>query len=327
MLDRLDRLLWFLQRRRMLVLGFAGTLIVAVAIGFVVRGSDDKPTAKVPSDAVATVGSQRISRATFDHWIGVYRRSGVGGTQPTTKQANTAVLRILVAASWTEQEAAAKGLKVSDTQVAQAVAQVFSTASKQGVTKANVLKQVGGTEADLSWEERSTLLGQALQTNAAKAAKPVTAAAIAAQYAAEPSRWAHPSRRNVEVALTADAANGTKAKTAMAAGKKVTGLQTLKRIVPGARNASFERAVFAAPVGKLVGPVPVGSGYMVFRVLRSTPMAARSLKSATPVLRSELTAVAQQQAVSDYLTAFRKSWRAKTTCAATLRDTTICANA
>jgi parvulin-like peptidyl-prolyl isomerase len=326
MLDRFDRLLALLQRRRTLVLAFAGTLVVLTTLGFVLRGGDDKPSDAVPAGAVATVGDQTISRSTFDHWLGVYRRSGVGGAKPTAAAANTAVLRILVAASWTEQEAAKLGVEVSDAQVDQSVQAVFSTAKAQGISRAAVLQQVGGTEADLRWEQRSTLLGQGLQNRAAEAAAAPTAAEIAAQYEAEPERWAKPSRRDVRLALAADRATAGRARATLAAGKSVAGVRTLTGIVPARRNAEFERAVFGAPVHEVVGPVPVGAGFMVFEVLRSTPLPARPLAKATPTLRSELTALAQQSAVAAYLTSFRRSWRARTTCATALRDKAICAN-
>lgn len=83
---------------------------------------------------------------------------------------------------------------------------------------AQVLQQMGGSESDLRWETQASLLGQGLQARAAKAALPVSQAAIAAQYRAEPQRWAHPSRRDLQVSLTPDATTAAQARQALRSG-------------------------------------------------------------------------------------------------------------
>jgi peptidyl-prolyl cis-trans isomerase D len=171
----------------------------------------------------------------------------------------------------------------------------------------------------------------------AKAAKPVTADQIAAQYSAEAVRWAHPTRRDVQVVLTASQSAAAKALSALRAGQgwaavsrqygssQLSSTKTLlTKIHPGTHDAAFERAVFAAPVGRLSGPALVGSGWIVFKVLSSTPLAPTSLQAATPILRSELTATTQNSAVAAYLKSFRTSWRSRTRCAAYLRDAAVC---
>lgn len=338
MVDGFDRVLAALQRHRAAVLGFSGAVIVLVGVAFALRDGGSSRAA-LPAGTVALVGDRTISQTTFDHWAGVYRRSGAGGANPTPALVTKAVLQILVAASWTEQEAARLNVSVTNAQVAAVLKQDYATAKAQGVTKARMLQQVGGSENDLRWEVQMSLLGQALQTRAANAAKPATGSAIAARYAAEPERWAKPSRRDLEIILTTDSTTAAKALVALRAGASFSAVAkrydrsnvrnpaaTLTNVRPGTRDPAFERAVFAATVGRLTGPTQVGSGWIVFRVKRSTPLAAIPLSRATGTLRSELTAAAQSTAVGDYLRRFRAAWRARTRCARAVADTKVCAS-
>jgi len=334
-LDFLDRILFWLEGHRPVALGVAGAAVLAGVAVLVFGGGDGKP--ELPAGAVAVVGDQPITRATFDHWTAVYRRSGVGGTNPSATQTDHAVMQILVAASWTAQEAARLHLTVSDQQVEQAVNATFSQAKAQGVTQATVLKQVGGSKDDLRWEERASLLGQALEQHASRQARPVTQADIAKQYAAEPGRWAHATKRDVQVLLAADQPAAGKALAALKAGdgwaavakaygnKQLKNPQTtLRGATPGVRDTALERAIFAAPVKQFSGPTQVTSGWIVYEVLSSTPIAPIPLSTASKTLRSELTAERQGHAVSDYLTSFRRSWRARTRCLPAVADPTVC---
>jgi parvulin-like peptidyl-prolyl isomerase len=337
MLDRLDQVLWFLERHRVAVLGFVATAIAVSVVGLLLRDGGHNSTSPraVPAGTVAVVGSQPITRATFDHWVAVYHRSGVGGASPSASATNTAVMQILVAGSWTRQEAARRNVAVTAAQLNQAIQTTYSQAKAQGVSRARVLQQVGGTEGDLRWETLVSLLGRALEVKAAQTAKPVTTAQIAAQYQAEPQRWAHPSRRTLQIILSGDQQTSAKALAALRAGtswaaaaKKYATSSTagtmLRNVKPATHDASFERVVFAAPIGRLEGPAQVGSGWIVFKVLSSTPLPATSLATATPRLRSEVTAQAQGRAVSAYLAGFRSSWKRQTRCLPTLRDATVC---
>ncbi|MCW2966428.1 MAG: hypothetical protein JWM71_200, partial [Solirubrobacteraceae bacterium] len=175
----------------------------------------------------------------------------------------------------------------------------------------------------------------ALEIKAANTAAPVTAAAIAAQYRAEPQRWAHPSQRDLQIILSGDQATSAKALAALRAGStwsatakryatSSTASTTLRNVKPGTHDAAFERAVFGVPVGQLEGPTQVGSGWIVFKVSKSTPLAPKSLAAATTQLKSELTAQAQSKAVSSYLAGFRSTWKKQTRCAPAQHDATVC---
>lgn len=332
--DYADRLLWWLDAHRRAVLGALALAAVAVGAVLLLSRGDDAPA--IPSSAVAVVASTPVSAAALTHWEAAYRRAGTGASKPTAAQARRSAFQLLVLSAWLEQEARRQGVRVTPGQVDQGVAQAI--AQYQGATKQQVLTQLATTEPDLRVQERVALLASALEAKVRKAVPAPTAASIAAAYRSEPARWARPSRRDLRVVLTADAAAALAAARALRGGASFATVSTqyttdarlakdggvLKDLRPGTNEAAFERAVFAAPRGRLQGPVQLKRGWAVFQVQQITLLPQRSLAAATPDIRKDLSAVAQQQAVDAYLTRMRAHWRARTQCVASVRDRQYC---
>lgn len=337
MLDFLDRILWALQRHRRLTLALSVAVVALVGAGFALRGGGAPEAEPLPGGAVAIVGERAISQAEVDRWSAVYRRSGVAGAEPTPEDVTKAVMRTLVAASWTEQEAAARRVSVPDTEITKLIEENYAAAEKRGVSKAQLLEQTGSTEADLRWQLRISLLAQRLQGAAVAAADAPTEEAVAARYEDEPERWAEPSRRDLQVILLTDEKAAGAALTALRSGRSFAavakeygnpgqgpGATTLRDVRPGRRDPAFERAVLAAPVGRLGGPARVTSGWIVFRVTSSTPLPAIPLAKARKTLTGELTARAQAAAAEAFAADFRSRWRGRTRCAEAVFDDGIC---
>lgn len=337
MLDLLDRVAWWARQHAWLLGGVIVALLVAAGVLALVRGGGGGTTAKVPAGSVVSVDGTPITRATLAHWTAVYQRSSATGTKLTAPQASQAALRLLIGTAWVEQEAARKDVKVSAPQVTTAVNQLY--AKSTGMTKAQVLAQLGGTEADLRWEMRASLTTEALQSKAMKAAKAPTAAQIQAAYTAEPERWAHPTTRDISVVETTTKAKAAAAAAALKSGGSYADVNTtyssssqltqakgvLTKLTPGSNDPAFERAIFSAPVNTQTGPVQVSGGWIVFTVKRSTPLAAKTLSAATAGITKDLTSTAQNAAVDAYLKTMRAYWHPRTQCIASVRVADYCA--
>lgn len=333
--DVADRALWWVGTHRRETAGALALVAVVVAAAVVLtRGGGE---AAIPSSAVAMVGSTPVAAASLTHWEDAYRSSSTGGAKPTVAQAKRSAFQLLVLSTWLEQEAVRQGVTVTPAQVDEGVRQAI--AQYQGATKQQVLTQLGTTEPDLRVQERMALLASALEAKVRKRVPPPTPQAIETAYRSEPARWAHPTKRDLRVVITAQQAGALAAAQALNAGTSfksvssqyntdtqlVNGGGVLKDVQPGTNEPAFERAVFSAPQGKLQGPVQLKRSWVVFKVQQITALPARSLAAATPAIRKDLTTTSQQTSVDAYLSAMRAHWRARTRCDASVRDQQYCA--
>ncbi len=340
MLELGDRALWWARNHVVPTIGGAVVLAAVVVGAIVLIGGSSSSPGKIPDGAVAVVGDTPIERSAFTHWQGVYRKAAANSSATVTPaQVNRAVVELLVGTAWIESEARRQHTTVSTSQVSAAVTRLYAQAKTQGASKSAVLAQLGGSEADLRAEQRSSLLASALQAKAAKTARPVTAAQVQSAYAAEPARWARPTQRDVRAIVATDQANAKAALSALNAGQSFSATSTkyttnsqlssskgvLKALRPGTNDPLFERAIFTAPVGQLVGPVRIASGWAVVKVQRSTALPAKTLKASSAAIRAELANEAQGRVVDAFVKQMRTYWHARTRCTAGVRVTTYCA--
>lgn len=128
----------------------------------------------------------------------------------------------------------------------------------------------------------------------------VPEAEIAARYAADPTRFRRPERRDLEQLLLPEegtaralaaawregAAAEALAASARAAGGEWTELEEVERdLLP---FPALAEAVFSAAEGAVVGPVQTPLGWHVLRIRRIQPPATRSLDEAREELRREI---------------------------------------
>jgi foldase protein PrsA len=88
----------------------------------------------------------------------------------------------------------------------------------------------------------------------------------------------------------------------------------LKEVVKGEEEKALDTAIFSTKIGVLSGPINTPFGYYVFEVLTTTPGTQRTLAQVQSTIKEQLTATAQQQALSKFVKGFKKKWLAKTEC-------------
>ena len=186
------------QFRLILSLPVVALALVAAACG----GGDGGGS--VPSDAVAVVGDQTITKADFDRLIGQaersYKQQGRTFPKPGTQeyeQLKQQAVQFLVQRSEFEQKAGDLGISVSDTQVDQRLAQI----KKQyfGQSEARFRKQLkaqGLTEAQVRADLKSQLLSEAIFRKVTADAK-VTDEEVGKYYKEHRSQYETPESRDV----------------------------------------------------------------------------------------------------------------------------------
>lgn len=338
-LDAADRVFWWL-RDHLAIAALLVAGLIALAV-FAVTSGGGAGSQKIPTGAVAVVGSAPITEARLSHWQGVYTQSATaaGAGTPTAPQTRKAAFELLAGAQWIIEEAKKEDVSVSDAQVGASIDAYFQQTGATGPTdRAAVQKQLGATEEDMRFQQRVSLLAAKLQDQAAaKVAKP-SPEAIKAVYEKEPGRWATPSQRDIRAVIVADRATAAKARAALQKGDSFAAVNkqfaanknlvdsggVIKGLKNGQSGDAVDRAVFGAQPGVLSEPVDTGVGWMVFKVQKSTPLLTQSLQQATRAISNDLLATAKAKAAGDYLAGLRKRWKAKTRCAAPVAEPAFC---
>jgi foldase protein PrsA len=342
-----------------------------VAFGaFVVAGCGSD----VPSGSVAKVGDTTIKKADFDKWLkSAAQGNAQGGTatvpdppsyskcvaakaaqpapQGTSKPSKSAlkkqcaqeyaqlkgdVMQFLIQAQWVQQEAAKRGVKVTDAEVKSRLADEKKRAfpGKNGEQRYQAfLKTSGMTEADILFRFKLETLQQKLTQKVTQQKAKVTDADVKAYYDKNKKRFAQPARRDLEVVLTKQKAKAQQAERALKRGQSFKAVAKkysidqaskaqggkLPDVAQGQQEPAFDQAIFGAKKGKLVGPVKTQFGYYVFKVTKVTPASQQSLDQSKATIMNLLKSERQQKALDKFIKDFRSQYKDKTVCADAFR--------
>ncbi len=313
-------------------------LIVANDSSYVGTGTAAPPV-PLPPDYTACVANERASAssaAASDDTSALKEECAA-----RYKQLIQTVLELLVQAIWIQGEAYDRGAHVSTA----TVDKTYNTERKKEFPTTSsldtYLAESGETVADLEWTVRLNLLRTKIVDKVEAAAKHVSNAQIAQFYKSHASEYTTPERRNLELVLVSTAATAAKVKSLLAGGASYATVAKEYSIDPTTKNsggvtdgvepseetALFSKAIFAAPVGTLEGPVKTAFGYYVFTVTKSTPSSTQSLASARTAIKNELATTRETAALDALNTSFVKKWKGRTKCASADLIAAICSNA
>jgi foldase protein PrsA len=238
------------------------------------------------------------------------------------------VVGLLVSYKWIQGEADQQGVKVTDAEVKKS----FDSQKKQNFPKAadfdKFLKTSGQTQEDILTRVKLDLLSQKIRDKVVKGKDQVSDAQIQAFYDKNKSRFTQPETRDLQIVLTKSQAKAQAARKALQSG------QSWKSVVkkfsvddaskanggklPGQAKGTLEKnldaAAFAAPKGKLMGPVKTQFGYYVFRVTKVNAAKTQTVADAKSTIKQTLASQNQQKALDSFVSDFRKRWREKTEC-------------
>ncbi len=237
------------------------------------------------------------------------------------------VMQFLINAEWLRGEAADQDIKVSQAEITRS----FNQQKQQQFPKAadfqTFLKQSGMTLPDLRLNVELNLLSNKIRMKVTKGKEKVTPAQVSSFYAKNRQQFGKPETRDIGLVLTKTSAQ------AQAALKAVKGGDTFKQaskkysvdpaakqqggkltVTKGQQDQTFDNAVFAAPKGKVQGPVKTQFGFLVFQVDKVTPATQQTLAQAAPQIRQQLAASGQQRALQSFVKDFEKKWKDRTDC-------------
>ena len=239
------------------------------------------------------------------------------------------VMQFLIQAEWVEQEAADQDIKVTDAQIKKSFEDQKKQAFPNDKQYKEFLASSGMTEEDILFRVKLDQLQQKLTQKITEDAKKVSEADISAYYEKNKKRFAQPERRDLRVVLTKTEAKANQAKQALASGqsfKKVVKQYSideasksqgglLPAVSEGQQEKAFDTAIFAAPKGKLEGPVKTQFGWYVFEVEKITKASQQTLEQSQETIKNLLRSQRQQKALDAWIKSFREDYKDQTDCA------------
>jgi foldase protein PrsA len=345
-------------------ISFAAALVALGATAAAGCGND------VPAGSVAKVGDATIEKSQFDKWMkSGSSQSATGGQatapdppnfakciaakkkQPVPKGSSSPtdaslkkqckgeydqlkgdVMQFLIQAEWVQQEAANRGVKVSDQEVKNRLDEEKQRAfpGKKGEARyQQFLKTSGMSEEDILFRFKLETLQQKLTQKVTEKESKVTDKDVTDYYAKNKKRFAQPEKRDLSVVLTKSKGKASQAKSALDGGgsfktisKKYSIDEASKQqggklpdVAEGQQEKAFNDAIFSAKKGNLQGPVKTQFGFYVFEVTKVTPASQQSLDQSRETIKNLLKSQRQQKSLDKFIKDFRKSYKEKTVCA------------
>jgi foldase protein PrsA len=240
----------------------------------------------------------------------------------------TQVLQFLIRATWLDREASKQGVKVGDAQVQKSIDGLKKQQFPKEADYQKFLVNAGLTNADILFQQRSTLLEQKLTSKVTKGKSTVTDAQIADYYNKNKSKFATPEQRDLRIVLTKDKAKAAQAKAALDSGQSWKSVAAkystdqaskskggeLKGVAKGQQEKALDTAVFKAKEGDLSGPIKTQFGWYVFDVTGITAAKQQSLEQSKAQIKQLLSSQGQQSALKKFGDDYRKRWKALTDC-------------
>jgi foldase protein PrsA len=336
-----------------------------VAISLVVAGCGS--SGGVPSGSVAVVAGNPVTKQAFNHWMYVAAKgqaasspgqpvivpndppnfskciSQVKAEFPRLRTTAVKTLRtdcnqlfhslsaqvmdFLIKAYWYQADAHKAGIKLTDAQVAAALAKAKQGQFQTSTAYQTFLKQSGQTNQDIVFRVR---VNQVYTKLTQRHPTTVTPAMITSYYNSHKSQFGTPESRNMRIVLTKTAAQASAARSALqhgqswaAVAKRYSTDPTTKNsgglltgVTAGQQDAALSKSAFAAPANKLEGPIRGQFGYYVLEVVKIVPATQRSLAQSTTLIKQTLQGQLQTSAQTAVDTHAKKDWLSQTTCLA-----------
>jgi hypothetical protein len=303
--------------------------ICVMTCSLAVLGVDGLGCGGASEQGVARVGRSPISKRTLGHWTSV--SAAVDPALAASKtSARRRALDFLIASRWLTGEASEAGVRVSSVESRKQL-ELLRYDQLEGLTYEplpkdaqlrSLLTSSRVALADRLWLMRLSILAARIERlRLSQAQREVTREQIARFYGRHRRSFVQRAWRELEIIGNFHKAVVVRAKREVEAGasflsvaRRVSvdseapkGLQSLAR---GDEEPPFEKVVFGARPGVLVGPVEYGFFY-IFTVPRSRPERQLTLAESENRIRRRL---AEERASGDLLSAFERKWMTRTSC-------------
>jgi len=337
--------------RRLALLGFAA-LLVLLFVGFAIAQGIGNPS--VPSGDVAIVEGVpdeigTISEEQLEHAIVIAAAAGQvkpapkPGSEKYEELQETALGEILDTI-WIQGQAEEMGFSVTPKEVEQELEKLKKQAFKTEKQYEEFLKESHYTEEDVNQRVTVQVLSTKIQEQLKEEGSAPSSREIEEYYEeAKASQFTTPESRDIRIVVNKDKGKAEEAKAALEKDSSVKSWEKVAKkystdpstkgkgglqsgVSEGQLSEPLNAEIFKAEQGDLGGPVKESRGYVVFEVATIKPEKVSSLEEVKSQISSQLEEQNQQQAFSQFLSNYNRTWTSRTFCADGFR-VKRCANA
>lgn len=328
-------------RRQRLGLILFGALFVLLFVVFAVAQGIGSPS--VPSGDVAMVESVpdefgNVSQEQFDHAIeqqvaqAKLKKAPEPGSKKYEEMKNTA-LGELLDQIWIKGEAEELGIKVTDKQVEDELAQIKKQSFPTKAAFAKFLEESKFTPEDVNARVELQVLSTAIQEQVNSEAPAPSQAEISDYYEAEKkAQFEEKESRDVRLIINKDKGQVEAAKQLLekdnspAGWKKAAakyssdpsskskgGLQ--EGITEEFLQGPLKKAIFESATGELVGPIKFETNYILIEVVKLNPAKVKALAEVKAQIEETLKQEKQQEFFAEFVSDYQTKWQSRTQCA------------
>lgn len=240
-------------------------------------------------------------------------------------------LQQLISNQWVINGAEELGLGVSEAEAKRGLAKNEAKLFKSKREFLQYIHSSGRTLADTLLAVRAQMATQRIhELIERKAQAKLDEAAIARYYQEHKKSFAIPGTRDIRAIRTWTRASILKAMAEVRAGKDIAGVAErvsidrpsnkegglMRGVARGQEEAGLDQAIFAARPHVLIGPLHLRKRYYAFEVVKVTPGREKPLREVEGLAREKVAEELRAKEYTSFNTAFRKKWRARTSCAA-----------
>jgi parvulin-like peptidyl-prolyl isomerase len=327
-------------RQRLALIIFAAVFVL-LFLGFAIAQGLGSPS--VPSGDVAKVQDvpdelAAVSQEEFDHVMKQQAAQAKVKKPPAPgskkyEEMKEAALGELLDQIWIKGEAEELGVKVTNKQVEEELAQVKKQSFPTKGSYEKFLKESGFTEEDVHDRIELQVLSTAIQEQVNSEAPAPSSSEVKSYYEAEKaSQFTEKESRDVRIIVSEEKAKVDAAKKALekdhspagwkAAAKKYSsdptsaskgGLQ--KGVTEEFLQEPLKKAVFGSATGELIGPEKYEKNYILLEVVKLNPAKAKSLPEVKAQIEETLKGEKQQEYFSEFVSDYQSKWTSRTYCA------------
>lgn len=249
------------------------------------------------------------------------------------------VMTFLLNAHWVRREARARGVVADPAAIRLKLEGEIQRSFGSRGDFDRFAKRVGLRLRDVTYEAKIEVLADQIQSAVERSVR-ISNADVAAYYSAHARRFNVPERRDLLEVMARTQADARRAVTALLRGARWSAVARaysidadsrshggrLAAVARGELDTAFGSAAFAAPSGRLEGPVKTQFGYAVFKVTRVAASSRESLQQARGAVVKLLRGERQQTALKDFMRQYTQKYRGQTSCAKDFAVVAYCKN-
>ncbi|HET8893830.1 MAG TPA: peptidylprolyl isomerase [Gaiellaceae bacterium] len=287
----------------------------------------------VPSDAVAVVGKDSITKSDFNFWLGTAQSAYKARKQTFPKPGTTQyksiqdqVVTYLVEQDELQQRAKDLGITITSKDVSARLAQI--KVQYFGGSEAKYKQQLaaqGASERQVELQISAQLLSEKIYNKVTSGVK-VSDGEITSYYTANKSTYSQAATRDVRHILVNNKALADKLETQLKGGANFAALAKKYSKDPGSASQGgkltiskgqtvpqFDKVAFSLATGKTSGPVHTQYGWHIIQALSAVkPAKTTPLASVKESIRQQLLQSKKTTTMTDWVSKLKKDFAKKT---------------